>query len=87
MVLTYMFDINQYFSFIVDDNPLRQGRVSPGHQIPVKSRDELLTAKPDVVVISAWRFAEMIIAANQAYLNQGGKFIIPMPEFKIISKG
>ena len=86
-VLTYMFDINQYFSFIVDDNPLLQGRVSPGHQIPVKSRDELLTAKPDVVVISAWRFAEMIIAANQAYLNQGGKFIIPMPEFKIISKG
>jgi len=85
-VLTHMFDINQYFSFIVDDNPLRQGRVSPGHQILVKPRTELLVAMPDVVVISAWRFADMIIAANQSYLKQGGKFIIPMPQFQIISE-
>jgi hypothetical protein len=79
-----MFQINQYISFIVDDNPARQGRLSPYHKIPVKSKDFLVKETPVVTFISSWRFADMIIKNNQAYLDKGGIFLVPLPEFKVI---
>lgn len=85
-VLNAMFDINKYITFIVDDNPVRQGRVSPGFKIPVKSKTDFLAANPLVTFISAWRFADMIISRNQAYLDGGGQFIVPLPAFKVVSK-
>jgi SAM-dependent methyltransferase len=85
-VLNAMFDINKYFSFIVDDNAARQGRLSPGVKIPVVSNSEFHAKMPTVTFISSWRFADMIIARNQAYLDNGGKFITPLPEFRIIEK-
>ena len=36
------------------------------------------------VFISSWRFAKMIISNNVEYLSRGGKFLIPLPELKII---
>ena len=85
-VLNALLGIDNYFAFIVDDNPARQGRLSPGFKLPVKSREEFLAAKPAVTFISAWRFANMIISRNHDYLESGGKFIVPLPNFKIISK-
>jgi SAM-dependent methyltransferase len=83
-VLNEMFQINQYISFIVDDNPARQGRLSPYHKIPVRSKDFLVKETPVVTFISSWRFADMIIKNNQAYLDKGGIFLVPLPEFKVI---
>ena len=85
-VLNEMFQINPYVSFIVDDNPLRQGRLSPYHKIPVKSRDFLTKEKPEVTFISSWRFADMIIENNRPYIENGGIFLIPLPEFKVVKK-
>ena len=86
-VLNHMFDINSFFSFIVDDNPTRQGRLSPGFKIPVKAKTELLSSMPAVTFISSWRFADMIVERNKAYLEAGGQFIIPLPEFRIVKLG
>ena len=83
-VLNYLLDVNNYFSFIIDDNPYRHGRLSPEVLLPVKSRDSLLVEKPTAVFISAWRFAEMIVESNSDYLKQGGIFIVPLPNLKII---
>ena len=85
-VINYIFDINKFFEFIVDDNVLRHGRLSPGYQIPVVSKAQLLANMPDIVFISAWRFADLIISSNQDYLERGGTFIVPMPHFKVITK-
>ena len=85
-VLNYLLDINPHLSYIVDDNKLRQGRLSPGYMIPVKSSSSLLIDKPSIVVISAWRFADIIIDVNQSYLDAGGSFLIPLPNFEIISQ-
>ena len=71
-------------SFIIDDNPVRQNRFSPGHHIPVVSSRALAEKKPDYVIILVWRFADMIIQKNQAYLKQGGHFIVPLPELKVV---
>jgi SAM-dependent methyltransferase len=85
-VLNAMFDIDKYISFIVDDNPVRQGRLSPGAKIPVKSKADFLAANPPVTFIAAWRFADMIISRNKEYLDGGGRFIVPLPVFKVVSR-
>lgn len=83
-VLTYHFDLGQMMDFIVDDNPVRQNRYSPGDHIPIVASSALAERKPDCVLILAWRFADMIIARNQAYLAQGGTFIVPLPELRVV---
>ena len=70
--------------FIVDDNPLKQGLFSPAAHIPVFAPEELYSRHPDYLLILAWNFAEPIIANNQRYAHEGGKFIVPMPKPRII---
>jgi SAM-dependent methyltransferase len=83
-VLTYHFDLETVMRFIIDDNPIRQNRYSPGHHIPIVSSKVLIEEKPDYVIILAWRFADLIISRNQDYLKQGGHFIIPLPELRVV---
>ena len=86
-VITSIFDVNKYFSLIVDDNPIRQGRLSPGYKIQVKSNSEFLAENPAITFIAAWRFADMIISRNKLYLATGGAFIVPLPAFKVVGRG
>jgi len=81
--LIYHFDIGKYLDYLVDDNPAKQDRFSPGIHLPVLPSSALSERKPDYVIILAWRFADTIIKKNQNYSRHGGKFIIPVPEFKI----
>jgi hypothetical protein len=70
--------------FIVDDNNLKQGLFSPRIHIPVFSPKALYDRTPDYVIILAWNYADPIVEKNQAYLEQKGHFIVPLPEIKII---
>lgn len=70
--------------FIADDNPLKQGLFSPATHVPVVSPEELYRRRPDYVLITAWNFAAPIMAAHQRYAEQGGKFILPMPQARIV---
>ena len=70
--------------FIVDDNPLKQGKFSPGFHIPIMNSDELYEKMPDYLVILAWNFSESIMRKHKNYKDRGGKFILPMPEAHIV---
>ena len=74
------------FDYLVDDNPAKQHTLSPGCHLRVFPSSMLYENNPDVVVIIAWRYADAIIQANQAFLIGGGTFIVPLPEPRIISK-
>jgi SAM-dependent methyltransferase len=84
--LLYHFELEGRVKFIVDDNPLKQGRFSPGAHIPVLPSSELATRKPDIVVVLAWIYAEPILKRNQAYLEAGGRFLVPLPEPQIVEQ-
>ena len=85
--LLYHFELEKRIKFIVDDNPLKQGRFSPGAHLPVLPSSELATKRPDIIVILAWIYAEPILKRNQAYVDAGGRFLVPLPEPKIIDRG
>lgn len=82
--LLYHFGIGDELSFIVDDNPAKQNLYSPGYHIPVLPSHAIYARKPDIVLILAWRFSEPIIDKHRAYLDQGGHFIVPLPEIQVI---
>ncbi len=70
--------------YIVDKSPHKQGKYTPGTNIPVVHPDRLLADKPDYVLILAWNFAEEIMKEQHAFRESGGKFIIPVPEARVI---
>jgi len=84
--LLYHFELEKRVKFIVDDNTLKQGLYSPGAHIPVLPSSELATKKPDIVVILAWIYAEPILKRNQAYLEAGGRFLLPLPEPRVVDR-
>ena len=82
--LIYHYNMGEYLSYLVDDFTSKQNLYSPGLHIPVYASNYLYEKKPNYVVILAWRYAEKIINNNKRYLNEGGKFIIPLPKIKIV---
>jgi hypothetical protein len=82
--LMYHFCIGEnIIDFIVDDSPLKQGLYSPGMHIPVMPSKAIYDKKPDDIVILAWNFAVPIMEKHKAFLETGGKFIVPLPNVEI----
>jgi SAM-dependent methyltransferase len=82
--LMYYFGLTRdVLEFIVDDNPLKQGRFTPGLHVPIVSAERLVDGPPDYLLLLAWNFADSIIERNRNFTDAGGKFIVPLPELKI----
>jgi methylation protein EvaC len=87
IIMNYCGIDNRYLDYVVDDAPAKQGFYTPGTHVPIKSWNYAKEAKlPDYAVLFAWAFTDEVIKKRQDYLQQGGKFIIPLPEVRIISK-
>ena len=82
--LVYNFELGQFLSYLVDDNPSRHGLFSPGCHLPVLASQAICEKKPDYTVILAWQYADPIMRKNQDYLQKGGHFILPLPVVSII---
>lgn len=81
--LMHYFELGELLDFLVDDNPAKHHTLSPNYRIPVLPPAALSERRPDALVILAWRYAEPIIAKQQAYLKQGGRVIIPLPRVQV----
>ena len=68
--LIHQFEISDFIDFLVDDNPVRQGTLSPGYHIPVLHPDAIEIENVDVVAILAWRFEDQIIARNRKLFSK-----------------
>jgi len=73
----------EVIDFVVDRNVHKQGKYMPGKHIPIASPEKLLAEMPDFVLLLAWNFSEEIIRQQDEYRAKGGRFILPIPEWKI----
>lgn len=65
--------------FVSDRSEMKQRCYIPGTRIPILPPSALLDTKPDYVLLLAWNFSEEIMAQQTEYIQQGGKFISPIP--------
>jgi hypothetical protein len=66
-----------------DANPEKWGRKTPGTEIPIVSKAEARQDTPDYFLILPHHFLKEIMKEEKQYLESGGKFIIPLPKFRI----
>lgn len=70
--------------FLVDRNPYKHGRYTPGTHIPIFSPEHLAEARPEVILILPWNLRDEI-AAQLAYTRSwGARLVVPIPKLEVI---
>lgn len=83
-LLNYCGISTDLIDFTVDKSPYKQNLYTPGMHIPVLSPEKLIEVRPDYILVLAWNFLEEIMEQQKQYRQAGGKFIVPIPEVRII---
>lgn len=83
-LLNYCGFDRQQIEFVVDRSTYKQGRYMPGTHLPIYAPTKLLDDMPDYVLLLTWNYAEEILHQQAEYQACGGRFIIPIPELKIV---
>jgi len=68
-----------------DANPEKWGRKTVGTLIPIVSKKEARQDKPDYFLVLPHHFVDEIVRDEKEYLDSGGKLIVPLPKFRIIT--
>lgn len=73
-----------FIDFVVDKNPVKQGRFLPGCRIPVLPVEALAEHRPDYVLILPWNIREEVVAQMSGIREWGGQFVVPIPTTEIL---
>ena len=86
-IMNYCGIDGKYLVCVVDDAPAKQGFFTPGTHVPIQPWEFIVQSElPEYIVLFAWAFTDEVIKKRRDYLKQGGKFIIPLPEVRIVSE-
>jgi NDP-4-keto-2,6-dideoxyhexose 3-C-methyltransferase len=66
-------------------SPEKWGKYTIGTWIPIVSEEEARKAQPDYFLVLPWAFFPEFYEREKAWRAAGGKFIVPLPEFRIVS--
>lgn len=83
-LLNYFGIGRETIDFVADRSTVKQGYYTPGTHLPIHAPEKLLADMPDYVLLLTWNFADEILAQQSAYRARGGRFIIPIPEVKVV---
>ena len=85
-ILQYYGLDNNLIEAIADRNPDKWYRKTIGTNLKIISEEESRLSKPDYFLILPWHFLDEFRKREKEFLNSGGKFIVPLPDFKIIEE-
>lgn len=84
-ILQYCGIDNRLIKKATDANPEKWGLRIPGTGIPIVSKIEARHDKPDYFLILPHHFLDEIRREESEYLTSGGKFIVPLPRFRVVA--
>jgi hypothetical protein len=70
--------------FLVDRNPYKHGRFTPGTHIPIAPPDRLRESRPDLVLVLPWNLRTELVE-QLAYVGEwGGRLVFPIPTVEVV---
>jgi SAM-dependent methyltransferase len=76
-----------FLDYTVDRSPHKQGNYLPGSRIPILAPERIFETRPDYLLILPWNL-EVEIRQQMAGIGAwGGRFIVPIPELRLIDDG
>lgn len=83
-IINYCGITTEQIDFICDTTPIKQGKYSPGVHIPVRPYEEFLKKYPDYALLFGYNHAKEIMAKEKDFMKSGGKWIVYVPEVKVL---
>jgi hypothetical protein len=75
---------NKLIPYIVDVNPYKRNKYTPGTNIKIINDLDLKKKKFNYLVVLPWHFRDFIIQKEKKYIKKGCKIIFPLPDIEII---
>jgi NDP-4-keto-2,6-dideoxyhexose 3-C-methyltransferase len=85
VVLQYFGIDNKLIAGAADMNPDKWGKFIVGTGIQIMSVEDYRKQKPDYLFLLPYHFLEEIKEQEKEFLKNGGKIVVAIPEFKVIS--
>jgi NDP-4-keto-2,6-dideoxyhexose 3-C-methyltransferase len=85
VVLQYAGINKRLITAAADKNPDKHGKYIVGTGIPIMSVEEYRKEKPDYLLVLPYHFIEEIKNQERDFLKMGGKMLVAIPEFRIIT--
>jgi hypothetical protein len=85
-VLQYCGIDTQLVEKAADRNPEKHGRRTLGTNIPIVSEEQARAESPDFFLVLPWHFLSGFLVRESAFLERGGKFIIPFPRVRVVGQ-
>ena len=84
VLLQYCGITKQDIPFIAEVNEDKFGAYTPGSLIPIIPEEKARSMHPDFFFVLPWHFRDSILAREQEFMSNGGKFIFPLPYIDIV---
>ena len=84
VILQYFGIGTDLIDFAAERSPEKFGRYTVGSWIPIISEEESRAMKPDYYFVLPWAFFDEMYMRETEWLNSGGKFIVPFPDFRVV---
>lgn len=68
-------------------NPDKWGKMTVGTHIPIISEEDARARRPDSFLVLPWHFIREFAERERPYLEDGGRLVLPLPEFRLVSAG
>ena len=83
-VLQYYNINNKMIPYAAEKSPEKWNKYTIGSGVKIISEKKARKLNPDYFLVTPWGFIREFIKRETVWLNKGGKFILPFPNFKLI---
>jgi SAM-dependent methyltransferase len=70
--------------FLVDRNPYKHGRYTPGTHIPIFPPARIEEVRPDVILVLPWNLRDEIASELAFTRSWGARLVVPIPRLEIL---